>query len=425
MAVLFRFRGVLNLVRRHPLLTAAAVGLLLRVAYVLATLHFIPHSDNQSYLDRAMYLYQHHALMPNVKGTRVEPDAYWPPGFPAAMAILLELNSIAHPLGDIPFIRLGFSVFGLISIPALAFIARELFGPREGLIAAWLAALFPPAIYVGASMYSESMFVPIALCAIAAMLAYRRDGRRRWLVIAGLLTGVSALTHSEGLALALPLCWAAWKGPASKAGQNLAVLVAAILVVVAPWTIRNAVKFHAFVPVSTSLGNTLAGTYNPSSAAVDAHWLKPQSLPEYAGLFKAHPLTDPTQDSALTHAALSYVSKHPFYVVTAGFWNTVRILELQGSQFSANLEGIPVWGNWLGNLAFWALALVAIAGVPALRRTPGWVWLTPLLMYLAVVFLNTETPRFRAPIDPFLMLAATPVLARAASKMPATRLKQR
>jgi hypothetical protein len=40
----------------------------------------------------------------------------------------------------------------------------------------------------------------------------------------------------------------------------------------------------------------------------------------------------------------------------------------------------------------------------------------PLAMYLSVVFLAAETPRYRAPLDPFIvLLAAIAVTRRSAS----------
>jgi hypothetical protein len=40
------------------------------------------------------------------------------------------------------------------------------------------------------------------------------------------------------------------------------------------------------------------------------------------------------------------------------------------------------------------------------RPIPWIVWAVPLVMYLSVVFLAAETPRYRAPIDPFVILLA-------------------
>ena len=57
--------------------------------------------------------------------------------------------------------------------------------------------------------------------------------------------------------------------------------------------------------------------------------------------------------------------------------------------------------------------------------SPLWVWAMPVLMFLSVVFLVVETPRYRTPIDPFLvLLAAAAVTAgweRARALLPLAR----
>jgi hypothetical protein len=41
------------------------------------------------------------------------------------------------------------------------------------------------------------------------------------------------------------------------------------------------------------------------------------------------------------------------------------------------------------------------------------VWAIPVLLALSVVFINVETPRFREPIEPFLVLLAACAVVRA------------
>ena len=48
------------------------------------------------------------------------------------------------------------------------------------------------------------------------------------------------------------------------------------------------------------------------------------------------------------------------------------------------------------------------------REAPRWLWAFPVLYWLSVTFVNLETPRFRAPIDPFFILLAACAVATAA-----------
>ena len=59
------------------------------------------------------------------------------------------------------------------------------------------------------------------------------------------------------------------------------------------------------------------------------------------------------------------------------------------------------------------------------RRTPWYVWAMPILMFFSVVFLVVETPRYRTPIDPFIVLLATAALVTAARRALASRSSDR
>jgi hypothetical protein len=64
-------------------------------------------------------------------------------------------------------------------------------------------------------------------------------------------------------------------------------------------------------------------------------------------------------------------------------------------------------------ICFWILCLMAVAGVftRTVRAAPAWLWAVPILLWLSVAVVNAETPRFREPVDPFLILLAACALA--------------
>ena len=327
--------------------------------------------------------------------------------FPATLAALLELRSIATHLwlgrhvGLVTWVRLGMSVIGACSILGLGLIADRLFGRRVALAAAWTAALFVPMIDVGAALYSESLLVPLMIGATAATIEYRRT-RRPWLLVAaGVMTGLCALTHSDGIVLVLPLGLALWpRGrPSREALVPVAALLAGMVLVIFPWTVRNAAKFDAFVPLSTSLGNTMAGTYNSVSASMSPPgiWLIPSKRREYKPIFRAHPVNGPAQDTALIHRALDYIGQHPGYVPDVALGNTLHLLQLvlfKREEASLRQAHEPVWTLYLQTGCFWLLCLAAVAGcfTRAARAAPTtrWLWLIPGLMYLAVLFMGAD-----------------------------------
>jgi hypothetical protein len=65
-----------------------------------------------------------------------------------------------------------------------------------------------------------------------------------------------------------------------------------------------------------------------------------------------------------------------------------------------------------GVVTFWVVAAFALAGALSVRarRTPLHVAAVPGLLYLSVVFLAFETPRYRTGIDAFVVLLAAVAL---------------
>jgi hypothetical protein len=245
----------------------------------------------------------------------------------------------------------------------------------------------------------------------------------------GVLTGLATLTHENGVLIPIPLIPAIWIGrprlkPASLAAP--ALLIAATALTILPWTIRNAVVMHHFIPVSDETGITLVGTYKAASAAspqIPYKWRIFYGIPGERSLIRAAgTLTEPEIGDRLESQALHYISDHPFSPFAAAFHNTLRMFELEGSfawQASASSISLPTNIACRGVISFWILCLLALAGAftRLARRAPVWIWMVPLLLALSVVVVNVETPRFREPVDPFLILLAAAGLATVAGRL--------
>jgi hypothetical protein len=121
-----------------------------------------------------------------------------------------------------------------------------------------------------------------------------------------------------------------------------------------------------------------------------------------------HNLTPLRQDRALRAAALRFIGQHPWYPAEVFAENARRWLDLAGfkrARFEAQTADIGP-GAALAALPFaWALAAAALTGVRAIGRRPAF-WLAPAALLVVTLFVNAETPRFRAPLDPFLILLA-------------------
>jgi 4-amino-4-deoxy-L-arabinose transferase-like glycosyltransferase len=407
------------------LLLAAALAL--RLGYVEATPDYGLRHDARDYDVHARSIAQGEGYSKTLAYGR--PTAFRPPGYPYFLAGVYRLAGVerADTRRRVHAARVAQAVVGTVAVGLVGLLAAQLWGAGVALAATGLAAAYLPLILVGGSVMSEPLFVMLMLAALVAAVQHRRSAHRlRFAVLAGVLAGLAILTRANAVVLLLPLAAAVWDGGPRLARRALAApaaLLAAAALTVAPWTIRNAIELESFVPVSTQLGSAMAGTYNDAARndrENPASWRSLRWVPDYAELFRrVRGLPEATLERELRKAAVRYAREHPGYVAEVAWWSTLRTLELAGHDRSrATAATISIDHRWAdrGIVCFWVFALLAVAGAvtrPA-RTAPRFVWAIPALLFLSVAFLVVETPRYRAAIDPFVILLAALAVTAAA-----------
>jgi 4-amino-4-deoxy-L-arabinose transferase-like glycosyltransferase len=356
------------------------------------------------------------------------PTALRAPAYPYLLGAIYALSGDSLTAG-----RLAGAALGAIAVLLVYLIARAVWGRRVALVAAGIAAVFPPLVLLSRELLSESLFLVLELGAVLCALACRRSGGAlRWAAAAGALCGLAALTRNPGAVLVIPVAIGVWTlRPRLRAdalvAPALVVLCAALVIV--PWTLRNAVEFGRFIPVTTSTGFALAGTYNEVSwrdDATPAAWRTPVIVPEYAVLFQTPGVDEGTLDATLRREATEFAWEHPAYVAEAAGWNGLRLFELVGGAVVGE-RGEPVEHRGIGSdspvaqlaglviaaglalVGIWAIARSRSRGglgrSTRLPRGPWFLWLVPILMIVAALPV-AGVPRYRAPADPFLLILA-------------------
>jgi 4-amino-4-deoxy-L-arabinose transferase-like glycosyltransferase len=316
------------------------------------------------------------------------------------------------------------AVLGALAAGLTCLIATRLWGPAVGLVAGALAAIDPPLLLVGSSLLSESLFIPLVLGAVFAALVFRTDARLRWAGLSGVLVGCAALTRGNGFVLVIPLALLVFsQRPRRRALGASALLLAAAILTVLPWTVRNYVEFHRFVPLTTEGGYALAGTYNAATQdrpGFEAVWYPP--LGQMRALAAAHPRINEAQVSAhLQSAGLHYIEHHPASVLKTAYLSGRRLLNIEGpllEEVFAYGEGYPPRLAQYSVYAFWVVLALAVAGAFTLgaRRAPSAFWWCPALMLLSTVFFEGLT-RYRSPADPFFLMLAALALVEGARRL--------
>jgi len=249
---------------------------LLALALRLTWIHFVDPSPTDGRIDDAAVYHRTAVAISNGEGFqwedgfsgppggpfKMEPTAYWSVGYPAMLAgvyLLTDTNILSAKLLN--------AVLGAATCVLVYVVGREVFGRRAGLIGAGILALFPSQVFLPTLLMTETPWTFLTLLLLALTLVLTLRGSTSWLPVAilGLAFGAASLVRGEMLAfpLALVAVWAiAYRSGRQAVGYG-AVAIAAMLLALLPWTVRNWKVLGYPVLVSTgSADNLLAGHWS-------------------------------------------------------------------------------------------------------------------------------------------------------------------
>lgn len=294
----------------------------------------------------------------------------------------------------------------------------------ERLDAAWLAGLavaaHPLLVNAGSQPYNEDIFFFLFAASICAFLAWLKTLQVGWALVCGATIGLCMLTRENGSLLlvsmgAVILIFAS-RQPRKWLGYG--VIVVTMIVVVAPWAIRNYTRFGVFVPVASIVGKDLTegnnecvaqeGAFVPYWAegpcpAVAARWNELTKVTR----FDPRTPTAVVRDRLSRRMALEFIFAHPgsyAKLVFRRLWTSLLPFNPRGSQHFSVRVALSVY--WL------ALYPAGVAGLllACKRVDPA----RALLIFLAVLSLLSIAAvlywsdlRFRIALDiPFACFAS-------------------
>lgn len=305
---------------------------------------------------------------------------------------------------------------GTAAIVAIGFLGREVGGKRVGVVAAAIAAIYPNLWVFDSGVFAESL--ELLLIPLLLLSVYRLPSAPGWRPAAwlGALTGLLALTRPELLLLVPLLIVPAFFGrvalPGAKRAALVGVSVVVVVLLIAPWMIRNATTFTRPVLMSTN-GDLFVGYTNCRSAygGTNFGWWSPACAPKSV-------FADRTKDEAERMVAarkqgLEYASAHAGRLFGAVVWaRAARVWNLYRPAQTARLEVVedrPRDVSLAGTLFFYPLLALGIVGLFALRRTPGkptWPLLVPPVIATLTAAGFAGNVRFRAVAEPCIVVLA-------------------
>lgn len=346
------------------------------------------------------------------------PMVRWPPGYSALLAAVYWVFGASPYRGEVLN-----ALLGALTVPLLYVAVRRAFQHRVALIAAVMLCVMPGPILWTDLLVTETLYTLLFVGFVA--LAVRSTPSWRWAFVVGAYVGLSSMIRGEALVwlLVVAVLWSrsiGWK----RVLLRLMASVAAVMVVLTPWTIRNERVFHAFIPLALNSGDTLWAGHNP--AANGAQNYPSNELLDRLGGGAPEPERTVRIAKGMQHEALQFMLHHPLTELRLIPQKLISLLRgdhfafewLNGDPYPTLGPSATLYVGVVADGAWFTLLALCLVGVVGLGRR---VWREPLMVAIRVSFLTAlvlygflyyGNYRYRLPYEPLMMVVAALVIDR-------------
>jgi 4-amino-4-deoxy-L-arabinose transferase-like glycosyltransferase len=347
------------------------------------------------------------------------PTAWLTPVYPALVAVIFKVFGIHTPHSFFAIVFLNILFSAAVCVP-LFYIGRRVGGPRVGSGAAWLWAIFPNAVMMPYEWVWDTSLAALLMTTILwATLELAETQRARDWWGYGLLWGFALMTNpSLGSVLPVLLGWTAyrgWKQGNWRPSRPLLGCGIAVLCCV-PWTARNYLTFHRFIPLRSNFAFELWLGNNEQFD--EQAQVAPAADPERAEIRSYIHMGETAFMQDKWRRASSFIQTHPRLEIV-----------LFARRFVATWTGLekPIAGFRDADSPLVRLVLVsntlaamgALCGIVVLLRSRN-MYAFPLagvvMVYPVIYYVTHASLRYRHPIDPVVLLLSAALVAALVQK---------
>lgn len=313
------------------------------------------------------------------------------------------------------------ALLGVVSVLFAGLVGRRIGGPRVGIVAAVLMAVYPNVWRYDGLLMSETLVITMVMLTIC--LAYRfldRPTPARLVAVAACVA-LATLARSELLLLApflvVPLVlWVPGRSWRWRLGWVAGAAVTVVMVL-SPWLVLNHQRFEEPVLLSQNLGGTLAVSYCETTydGPLLGYWdynCGPKALAA-AGVSE---LGDPRIDPVMRDAGLEFLGDNLSRLPAVVLAREGRILGVFRPEQQRNLDQLFEFMTpevaTAGMVTLPIMIVGAVAGSVVLRRRRQvqFPLLAPIVTVVVTVAAFYAATRFRATAEgPLVVLAAVAV----------------
>jgi 4-amino-4-deoxy-L-arabinose transferase-like glycosyltransferase len=328
------------------------------------------------------------------------PTAWVGPLFPLLLAGVFKLFGVFSPLSGWVILTLN-SLFSALTTLTIWEIAARCFHQKVAGWSAWIWALYPAAMQYAVRWVWDTSVTTFLFSWVLVLALRLRSAEtpRRWALF-GVLWGLTGLSN-PALLIFLPAC-GLWVLAGSTRRQLSGVLLAAVLFTacLGPWTWRNWLVFHHFVPARGNFGAELYLGNGPGSTGLLMEYDHPIQAPDQLRLYTA--MGEIAYSKMRGDRAMTSIRRDPGLFVKNTlkrvffFWAGVPhpVSRAEWVEYARSLNFI--FGSVCGLLGL-ALALQ--------RKAPAaWLFAWAFLLLPVVYYAVAAHARFRHPLEPLIVI---------------------
>lgn len=337
------------------------------------------------------------------------PTAWLTPLYPFLVAAVFKVTGVYTKSSALILLALN-AIFSALTCIPVFLTARESFGERTAVWAAWVWAFFPYAIYLSADWIWETCLTTLLLSLLfLTTLRLVQTTRLRPWVVYGLLWGITALSDPAVLSL-FPflvgwICYRLQKR-GERSSLRVSVAIVALVVVVTPWFVRNYRTFHQFIPFRDAFWLVMHVGNNGDTS----HWAPDAAHPstsaveeqEYNRLGELNYMAEKRRE------AIEFIRSHPgwyawvtfrrFVFTWTGFWSFSR-------EYLANEPTDPE--NIVMSTFLTLLALAGVRRAFKEGRPTAVPFALVLIVFPLIYYISIPQMPYRHRIDPEIVVLAS------------------
>ncbi len=345
--------------------------------------------------------------------------------------------SAYEPVGYSLFLALIYSIFGsiflvakianvILSCTCLIFIyliAKKSFNIKTAYVCALIYGILPLEIIYTSVISTEIIFTTLYVMLLYLIL--KRDSIKYNNIILGILLGILTLIKpymmifQSVIFLFDVISLRSFKKPA----VNFIIITGILFITISPWTIRNYIVFHKFIPVSTNGGYNLYVNNNPDAIG---SWRNPLKI-HGSIVLKYKNKNDNFWDEVKVDdegkkAALNWIKNNPYDFITlgfkkikntfltsdSGFWSTDYLSSGGKSKYKNALQLINKrlhFFTLITMFAYFTLVLVKSFCKKIENSAIHIIIILNVLFFLTITFVFEGQPRYLFPLWPIFIFA--------------------